>query len=55
MCGDLLAYIEGIIKHEGAQLIKGNALDDHVHLLLRTKPVHAASDLVRKIKANSSR
>jgi len=55
MRGDLLGYLHGIVRNEGAQMLAANAVEDHVHLLLAVKPVHASSDLVRKIKTNSSR
>ena len=55
MRGDLLAYVHGIVRNEAAQVLAANAVDDHVHLLLAVKPVHAPSGLVRKIKTNSSR
>ena len=55
MRGDLLAYLHGIVRNERAQIMAANAVKDHVHLLLAVKPVHAPSDLVRKIKTNSSR
>ena len=55
MRGDLLAYVLGIVRNEGAQTLAANAVEDHVHLLLAVKPVQAASDLVRKIKTNTSR
>lgn len=55
MRGDLLAYLHGIVRNEGAQILAGNAVEDHVHLLLAVRPAHAPSDLLRKIKTNSSR
>jgi REP element-mobilizing transposase RayT len=55
MRGDLLACVRGIVRNEGAQTLAANAVEDHVHLLLAVKPVQAASDLVRKIKTNTSR
>ena len=55
MRGDLLSCVRGIDRNEGAQTLAGNAVEDHVHLLLAVKPVQAASDLVRKIKTNTSR
>lgn len=55
MRGELLAFLHGIARNEGAQVLAANAVEDHVHLLLAVKPVHAPSDLVRKIKTNSSR
>ena len=55
MRGDLLACVRGIVRNEGAQTLAANAVEDHVHLLLAVKSVQAASDLVRKIKTNTSR
>ena len=52
---DLLTYIRGIAVNEGADVSAANAVADHVHLLLVVKPAQAPSDLMRKIKANSSR
>ena len=55
MRGDLLAYLQGIVRNEGAQTLAANAIEDHVHLLMVVKPVHAPSSMVRTIKTNSSR
>jgi REP-associated tyrosine transposase len=52
---DLLGYLAGIARKLGAQLVKGGASDDHVHLLLLTKPAQALSDTLKTLKANSSR
>ena len=54
MRGDLLAYLQGIVRNEGAQTLAANAIEDHVHLLMAVKPVHAPSSMVRTIKTNSS-
>lgn len=55
MRGDLLAYVRGIARNEGVHILAANAVEDHVHLLLAMKPVHTPSNLIRKIKTNSSR
>ena len=55
MRSDLLAYMAGIARNEGLDLIESNAVDDHVHILMEMKPSHTLSDVVRKIKSNSSR
>ena len=52
---NLLSYIGGIVRNDGAHLLTGNAVEDHVHLLLAIQPIHAPSHLVGSIKANSSR
>jgi len=48
-------YIAGIIKNKNQKLIVINSMPDHVHILVGLKPDVALSDLVRDIKANSSR
>jgi len=55
MRGELLGYIRGVARNLDAQLLEANAVDDHMHVLLSLRPTHAPSDIVRKIKANSSR
>jgi putative transposase len=53
--GDLYAYLGGIVreKHGAALIINGTA--DHVHLLLRIRPVHSSAEIARVVKTNSSR
>lgn len=52
---ELYKYITGIIKSKNQKLIAINGVGDHIHILLGIKPNIALSDLVRDIKANSSR
>lgn len=52
---ELFKYITGIITNEGQKLIAINSVSDHIHILVGLKPNKAISDLVRDIKANSSR
>ncbi|KQB36869.1 Transposase IS200-family protein [Flavobacterium daejeonense] len=52
---ELYKYITGIITNEGQKLIAINGVSDHIHILVGLKPNKALSDLVRDIKANSSR
>jgi REP element-mobilizing transposase RayT len=52
---ELFKYITGIVTNEGQKLIAINGMPDHVHILIGLKPNKALSDLVRDIKANSSR
>ena len=51
----LFGYLTRVISNLDATLLRVNAVDDHVHLLVAAKPTHALSDLVRNIKSNSSR
>lgn len=53
--GDLFAYVGGIVRErKGAALIV-NGTGDHVHMLLRIRPVQSSAEIVRVVKANSSK
>jgi REP element-mobilizing transposase RayT len=52
---ELYKYITGIITNEKQKLIVINGMPDHIHILVGLKPDKSLSDLVRDIKANSSR
>jgi putative transposase len=52
---ELYKYITGIITNEGQKLPAINGMPDHIHILVGLKPAKALSELVRDIKANSSR
>ena len=52
---ELYKYITGVITNKGQKLYILNGVEDHVHILISTKPNCNLSDLVRDIKANSSR
>ena len=52
---ELFKYITGIVTNEEQKLIVINGMPDHIHILIGLKPNKALSDLVRDIKANSSR
>jgi len=52
---DLHAYMGGIIRErEGIAIIIGG-MPDHVHLLIKMKPKFALSDVIRDVKAVSSK
>ena len=52
---DLYKYITGIITNEKQKLMIINGMPDHLHLLIGLKPDCNLSDLMRTIKANSSK
>lgn len=52
---ELYKYISGIIFNKNQKLMIINGMPNHVHLLIGTKPTCNLSDLVRDIKANSSK
>jgi len=51
----LLHYVHGVARNVGVEIVRANAVGDHVHMLLVVKPAVAVSDVVRAIKANASR
>jgi REP element-mobilizing transposase RayT len=51
----LYKYITGIVKNHGQKLIAINGVANHIHILLGIEPNMKISDIVRDIKANSSR
>jgi putative transposase len=55
MKGDLCAYLGGIVRETGGVALIINAMADHVHLLARIPPAHGIAEVVRIVKANSSR
>lgn len=52
---ELYGYIGGIIRESHGTLVKMGGVADHCHLLVKLHPTMSISDLVRLIKANSSR
>lgn len=51
----LYQYITGIISNKNQKLMVINGMPDHLHILIGLKPDCNLSDLVRDIKANSSK
>ena len=52
---ELHKYITGIITGKNQKVIQINSMPDHIHILIGMTPEIALSDLVRDIKANSSK
>ncbi len=48
-------YLGGVIRSEGGSLTEIGGIEDHVHLLVKLKPTHVLADVVRGLKANSSK
>lgn len=51
----LYPFLGGIVRSLNAQLIAGNGMPDHSHLLVRFPPDLAPSVLLREVKSRSSR
>ena len=52
---ELQKYITGIVPGQKQKLIAINNMPDHLHLLVGLKPDMALSDLMRDVKAGSSK
>lgn len=52
---ELQKYITGIVSGQKQKLIAINNMPDHLHLLVGLKPDLALSDLMRDVKAGSSK
>lgn len=52
---DLYKYITGIIQKQNHLLIVVNGVEDHIHILIAMRPHQSLSDLVRDVKACSSK
>ena len=48
-------HIGGIVRDQKGTLLKIGGVEDHVHLLVKLSPTIAISDVLRKIKSNSSK
>ena len=51
----LYAYLGGILRAEKGVLYDIGGIEDHVHLYLRWRPDGSVSDLMRTVKARSSK
>ena len=52
---ELYKYITGIVSNKGQRMLQINGMPDHVHILMGTKADCNLSDIVRDLKANSSK
>jgi putative transposase len=52
---ELYNYIGGIIRGEGGTMLEIGGIAEHVHILTRFKPSIPLSELLAKIKGNSSK
>ena len=51
----LYEYIGGIVRGEGGSLVAIGGMPDHVHLLVDFHPTTCVADMLRRIKAKSSK
>ena len=51
----LYEYIGGIVREEGGTLVEIGGVADHVHLALRLRATPAVADVIKVVKAKSSK
>jgi REP element-mobilizing transposase RayT len=51
----LYCYVGGIIRGEKGHLVEIGGIEDHIHLLAGFKPTIAVSEMLQRIKGNSSK
>ena len=51
---ELHKYVTGIIQNHDHKLIAINSMPDHIHILIGLRPRMAISELVKKVKADST-
>ncbi len=51
----LYEYIAGIVRHEDGIVIAIGGMPDHVHLLASVHPTTSVAEMLRNVKANSSK
>lgn len=52
---ELYRYVGGIIKAEGGGLLQMGGMPDHIHMVVKLKPVHSLSEMMQKVKGGSSK
>jgi len=52
---ELHRYMGGIIKGEGGVLLQIGGMPDHIHMVIKLRPIHALSDIMQKVKGGSSK
>lgn len=52
---ELYKYITGIVTNKGQKMLRINGVENHIHMLLNIQPNMALSDLIRDVKANSTK
>lgn len=52
---DLFRYIQGILKNQEQFALAVNGYKDHVHIFFELNPKYAISDIMRDVKASSSK
>ena len=51
---ELYKYITGIVQNQGHKLLQINGMPDHLHVFFGMRPIQSLSELMKKIKGESS-
>jgi REP element-mobilizing transposase RayT len=52
---DLYSYVGGVIRGEKGRLLQMGGTEDHVHILASFHPAVSVSDMLRRMKGNTSK
>lgn len=52
---ELYKYITGVVQNNRHKMISINGMPDHIHIFIGSRPWQSLSDLVQKIKRDSSK
>jgi len=52
---ELYRYMGGIIRREGGKLLEIGGMPDHVHMVIKLRPVTSLSEVMKKVKGKSSK
>jgi len=52
---ELHKYITGIFQNQDHKILQINSLPDHTHILVGCKPIHSISEVVQKVKSESTK
>ena len=52
---EMCAYVGGVLRDQGAHPVAVGGMPDHLHLAIIGRPTMRLSDLMREVKANSSK
>jgi REP element-mobilizing transposase RayT len=52
---ELHRYLGGIVKGEGGVLLQIGGMADHIHMVIKLKPIYALSEIMKKVKGSSSK
>jgi REP element-mobilizing transposase RayT len=55
LCRELYAYIGGIVRAQKCMMVEIGGMPDHLHLVIRMRPDISVSEMIRLVKANSSK